>query len=81
MKRILTDEEKKIISEEIKQFLAEEFEIDSSEIDNDTNIVDETGAVIRRAKTRCKSHRFREQTVVEVTYQSLDSNARLASAN
>ena len=43
MKRILTDEEKKIISEEIRQFLAEEFEIDSSEIDNDTNIVDDLG--------------------------------------
>jgi len=43
VKRILTDEEKKIISEEIRQFLAEEFEIDSSEIDNDTNIVDDLG--------------------------------------
>ncbi len=43
MKRILTGEEKKIISEEIRQFLAEEFEIDSSEIDNDTNIVDDLG--------------------------------------
>lgn len=49
--------------------------------DIETNIVDETGAVIRRAKTRCKSNRFREQMVVEVKYQSRISNARHASAN
>lgn len=47
--------------------------------DIETNIVDATGAVIRRAKTRCKSHRWTEQIVVEVTYQSPISNARLAS--
>lgn len=49
--------------------------------DIETNIVDDTGAVIRRAQTRCKSHRFRERIVVDVTYQSPVSNARLASAN
>ena len=43
MKRILTDEEKKIISEEIRQFLAEEFEIEPTEIADDTNIVDDLG--------------------------------------
>jgi len=43
MKRQLTGEEKKAISEEIREFLAEEFEIDPSEITNDTNIVDDLG--------------------------------------
>lgn len=43
MKRILTNEEKKIISEEIKQFLADEFEIDPAEIADETNIVDDLG--------------------------------------
>lgn len=47
--------------------------------DIETNIADSTGTVIRRAKTRCKSHRFRERTTVEVKYQSPVSNARLAS--
>jgi acyl carrier protein len=43
MKRILTDEEKKKISDEIRLFLAEEFEIDPVEITDDTNIVDDLG--------------------------------------
>ena len=43
MKRQLTEDEKKIISEEIRQFLAEEFEIDPSEITDKTNIVDDLG--------------------------------------
>ena len=47
--------------------------------DIETNIADGAGNVISRATTRCRSHRFREQTTVEVTYQSPVSNARLAS--
>jgi hypothetical protein len=47
--------------------------------DIETNIVDSTGTVIRQAKTRCKSHRFEENTAVEVTYQFPVNNARLAS--
>jgi acyl carrier protein len=43
MKRKLTDEEKKIISEELRQFLADEFEIDPIEITDDTSIVDDLG--------------------------------------
>lgn len=43
MKKNLTDEEKKTISDEIKEFLAEEFEIDSGKITRDTNIVDDLG--------------------------------------
>ena len=48
--------------------------------DIETSIADSTGAVINRAKTSCKSHRFRVQTTVEVTNQAPVSNARLASA-
>ena len=43
MKRQLTEEEKGEIFEEIRQFLAEEFEIDPSEITNETNIIDDLG--------------------------------------
>lgn len=43
MKRQLTEDEKKNISEGIRQFLAEEFEIDPSEITDDTNIIDDLG--------------------------------------
>jgi len=43
MKKQLTEQEKQTISEEIKQFLAEEFEVDSSKITKDTNIVDDLG--------------------------------------
>ena len=43
MIRQLTEEEKKIISEEIRQFLAEEFEVDISEITDDKNIIDDLG--------------------------------------
>lgn len=48
--------------------------------DIETNIVDSTGTVIRQATTRCKSHRFKEHTALEVTYQPPVSNARLASS-
>jgi len=47
----------------------------------ETNIVDDTGAVIRQAKTLCKSHRWNERTVVEVTNQPPVSNVRLASVD
>jgi acyl carrier protein len=43
MKRQLTEEEKGQIFEEIRQFLAEEFEIDPSEITDETNIIDDLG--------------------------------------
>jgi acyl carrier protein len=43
MKRKLTDEEKKLISEELRRFLADEFEIDPTEITDDTSIVDDLG--------------------------------------
>ena len=49
--------------------------------DIETNIFDDTGANIRRAKTRCKSNRFREQIIVDVTYEFPVSKSRLASAN
>lgn len=47
--------------------------------DIETDIADATGTVIRRAKTSCKSHRFSENTTVEVKYQSPASDVRLAS--
>lgn len=43
MKRKLTDEEKKQIYEEVREFLADEFEIDKEEITEDTNIIDDLG--------------------------------------
>ncbi len=43
MKRKLTDEEKKQVFEEVRQFLAEEFEKDVSEITEGTNIIDDLG--------------------------------------
>ena len=43
MKRQLTQDERTSISEEIREFLAEEFEIDPAEITDDTNIVDDLG--------------------------------------
>lgn len=43
MKRQLTEKEKMAISEEIREFLAEEFEIDAGEITDETNIVDDLG--------------------------------------
>ncbi len=49
--------------------------------DIETNIVDDTGAVIRQAKTRCKSHRWKEQTVVRVTSQPPAGNVLLASTD
>ena len=43
MKRKLTDEEKKEIYEEVREFLADEFEMDKEEITEDTNILDDLG--------------------------------------
>ena len=43
MKRQLSQEERGTISDEIRQFLAEEFEIDPAEISDNTNIVDDLG--------------------------------------
>lgn len=43
MTRVLSDEEKKKISQEIFDFLADEFEIDVGEITLDTNIIDDLG--------------------------------------
>jgi acyl carrier protein len=43
MKRQLSQEERETISGEIRQFLAEEFEIDPAEISDSTNIVDDLG--------------------------------------
>lgn len=43
MKKQLTQAEKNAISQEIKEFLAEEFEIDPGEITDDTNIFDDLG--------------------------------------
>ena len=49
--------------------------------DIQTNIVDDDGAVIGQAETRCKSHRWREQTIVDVKHQSPNRGMRLASVN
>ncbi len=49
--------------------------------DIQTNIVDDDGAVIGQAETRCKSHRWREQTVVNVKSQAPNSNLRLAAVD
>lgn len=43
MKRKLTDAEKKQIYEEVREFLADEFEIDKEEITRDTNVIDDLG--------------------------------------
>ena len=43
MKRILTDEEKKKLADEIRAFLANEFNIDPSEITDNTNIINDLG--------------------------------------
>ncbi len=43
MKRKLTDENKKEILDEVREFLADEFEIDVEEITEDTNIIDDLG--------------------------------------
>lgn len=43
MKRTLTDDEKIQIYEEVRDFLADEFEIDKEEITRDTNIIDDLG--------------------------------------
>ena len=44
MERKLTEEQKKEMREEIRTFLAEELEIDASEITDDTNLIDDLGA-------------------------------------
>ncbi|MBD3305281.1 hypothetical protein GF339_02915 [candidate division KSB3 bacterium] len=43
MARVLTDQEKQHIYDEVRQFLAEELEIDLEEIQEDTNIIDDIG--------------------------------------
>ena len=43
MKRKLTDAEKKQIYEEVREFLAEEFEMDKEEITEDTRVIDGLG--------------------------------------
>lgn len=43
MKLKLTDEDKEKIFEEVRQFLADEFEKDVSEITRDTNIINDLG--------------------------------------
>ena len=43
MKRKLTDAEKKQIYEEVREFLAEEFEMDKEEITEDTRVIDDLG--------------------------------------
>jgi len=44
MERKLTEEQKKEMRQEIQTFLAEELEIDASEIKDDTNLIDDLGA-------------------------------------
>jgi acyl carrier protein len=43
MGRKLTDEEKKKIFEEVRQFLADELEVDVEQITEDTNIIEDLG--------------------------------------
>lgn len=43
MKRMLTAEEKKQIFEDVRRFLADEFEIEPAEITEETNIIDDLG--------------------------------------
>lgn len=43
MKIKLTDEDKEKVFEEVRQFLADEFEKDVNEITKDTNIIDDLG--------------------------------------
>ena len=42
-KRILTDEEKNGLYNEIREFLADEFEVEVDEITKDTNIIEDLG--------------------------------------
>jgi acyl carrier protein len=44
MKRTLSDDEKKKIADEVKQFIAEEFEMSASDIHDDTDLIDGLGA-------------------------------------
>jgi acyl carrier protein len=44
MKRVLTDSEKKEIYNDIRQYLADELEVDIDKIQDDTNIIDDLGA-------------------------------------
>jgi acyl carrier protein len=43
MNRVLTDEERHKIFEEVQQYLADELEIDPQEITEDTNVIDDLG--------------------------------------
>jgi len=49
--------------------------------DIQTEIADDTDTVIGRTKTRCKAHRWNEQTSVVVTKQFSANNTRLASVD
>ena len=44
MNKTLTNEERQNIANDVKQFLAEEFEVDVSEIQDQTNMADDLGA-------------------------------------
>ena len=44
MKRNLSDQQKKKMYEEVREFLADELEIDANEITDDTNLIDDLGA-------------------------------------
>lgn len=44
MKRVLTDIEKKEIYNDIRQYIADELEVDIDQIQDDTNIIDDLGA-------------------------------------
>jgi acyl carrier protein len=43
MNRVLTDEERHKIFEEVQQYLADELEVDPQEITEDTNVIDDLG--------------------------------------
>jgi acyl carrier protein len=43
MKRSLTEDQKKQIFEDVRQFLADELEVDIEKITEDTNIIDDLG--------------------------------------
>lgn len=44
MKRVLTDSEKLEIYNDIRQYIADELEVDIDQIQDDTNIIDDLGA-------------------------------------
>jgi acyl carrier protein len=44
MKRTLTEQQKKAIADDVKQFIAEEFEMSASDITDETDLIDGLGA-------------------------------------